>query len=64
MNKALAIGNGTPVAAGALLAALSVPAVAQESSNKIGFVSTFSGPPAVFGNDSLFWTRRPRVWRR
>src|SRR6202521_1982784 len=27
------------------------PAVAQQKSVKIGFVSTFSGPPAVVGND-------------
>jgi len=41
----------TLVAAGALLAALSVPALAQQKSVKIGFVSTFSGPTAVIGND-------------
>src|SRR5262244_2620705 len=43
--------NKTLVAAGALLAGLSLPAVAQQRSIKIGFVSTFSGPPAVIGND-------------
>jgi branched-chain amino acid transport system substrate-binding protein len=43
--------NKTLVAAGALLAALSAPAVAQQKSVKIGFVSTFSGPPAAIGND-------------
>jgi branched-chain amino acid transport system substrate-binding protein len=41
----------TLVAAGALLACLSVPALAQQKSIKIGFVSTFSGPTAVIGND-------------
>jgi len=41
----------TLVAAGALLAALGVPALAQQKSVKIGFVSTFSGPTAVIGND-------------
>src|SRR5215470_11688818 len=41
----------TLVAASVLLAALSVPAVAQQRSIKIGFVSTFSGPPAVIGAD-------------
>jgi branched-chain amino acid transport system substrate-binding protein len=41
----------TLVAAGALLACLSVPASAQQKSIKIGFVSTFSGPTAVIGND-------------
>jgi branched-chain amino acid transport system substrate-binding protein len=46
----------TLVAAGALLACLSAPAVispalAQQKSIKIGFVSTFSGPTAVIGAD-------------
>src|SRR5215468_5973370 len=41
----------TLVAAGAVLAALSVPALAQQKSVKIGFISTFSGPTAVLGND-------------
>src|SRR5712671_6742745 len=41
----------TLVAAGVLLAALSVPALAQQKIVKIGFVSTFSGPTAVIGND-------------
>src|ERR1700719_525434 len=41
----------TLVAAGALMACLSVPALAQQKSVKIGFVSTFSGPTAVIGND-------------
>src|SRR6266849_178656 len=43
--------NKTLVAAGALLAALSVPALAQQKTIKIGFISTSSGPPAVIGND-------------
>src|SRR5499427_9212251 len=43
--------NKTLVAAGALLAALSLPAAAQQRSIKIGFVSTFSGPGAVIGTD-------------
>ena len=43
--------NKTLVAAGAVLAALSSPALAQQKSIKIGFISTFSGPPAVIGND-------------
>jgi branched-chain amino acid transport system substrate-binding protein len=43
MRKAL-------VGAVALLLAAG-PAVAQEKSVKIGFVSTFSGPPAVVGDD-------------
>lgn len=38
------------IAAGALLALASGPALAQKSV-KIGFVSTFSGPTAVIGND-------------
>src|SRR5712671_1073360 len=43
--------NKTLVAAGAVLAALSSPALAQQKTIKIGFISTFSGPPAVIGND-------------
>src|SRR5258707_15785961 len=43
--------NKTLVAAGALLAALSSPALAKEKGMKIAFISTFSGPPAVIGND-------------
>ena len=35
----------------AVLAAASVPAPAQQKSVKIGFISTFSGPTAVIGND-------------
>jgi branched-chain amino acid transport system substrate-binding protein len=51
MNKTLALGTRTLLAAGALLTALSVPAMAQQKSIKIGFASTFSGPPAVIGSD-------------
>ena len=43
--------NRTLMAAGALMACASVPALAQQKSVKIGFVSTFSGPAAVIGND-------------
>lgn len=39
------------VAAGAILALAAGPALAQSKSVKIGFVSTFSGPTAVIGND-------------
>jgi branched-chain amino acid transport system substrate-binding protein len=39
------------LAAGAALALGVVPAAAQSKSVKIGFVSTFSGPTAVIGND-------------
>jgi len=45
MNKIFA------AAAGALTACVSVPALAQQKSVKIGFVSTFSGPTAAIGND-------------
>jgi branched-chain amino acid transport system substrate-binding protein len=38
-------------AAGAALALGAVPVMAQSKSVKIGFVSTFSGPTAVIGND-------------
>ncbi len=41
----------TLIAAGALMACVSQPALAQQKSIKIGFVSTFSGPTAVIGND-------------
>jgi branched-chain amino acid transport system substrate-binding protein len=39
------------IAAGATLALAASPAMAQGKSVKIGFVSTFSGPTAVIGND-------------
>jgi branched-chain amino acid transport system substrate-binding protein len=39
------------LAAGAALALGAVPAMAQSKSVKIGFISTFSGPTAVIGND-------------
>src|SRR5216117_2171718 len=39
------------IAAGALLALAAGPAMAQGKTVKIGFVSTFSGPTAVIGND-------------
>ena len=35
----------------AALALAAVPATAQEKAVKIGFISTFSGPPAAIGND-------------
>jgi branched-chain amino acid transport system substrate-binding protein len=44
MHKALAL-------AGAALLLAAGPAMAQQKSIKIGFVSTFSGPVAVIGND-------------
>jgi len=43
--------RGTPLAAAALAAFLAAAAQAQTKSVKIGFVSTFSGPTAVIGND-------------
>src|SRR5690349_8328004 len=39
------------LAAGAALLLAAGPAAAQQKSVKIGFVSTFSGPTAVIGND-------------
>lgn len=39
------------IAAGAALALASGPALAQNKTVKIGFVSTFTGPPAAIGND-------------
>jgi branched-chain amino acid transport system substrate-binding protein len=44
MNKSL-------IAAGAIFALAAGPAAAQDKPIKIGFVSTFSGPTAVLGND-------------
>ena len=41
----------TLLTAGAILALAMGPAAAQQKSVKIGFVSTFSGPTAVIGND-------------
>jgi branched-chain amino acid transport system substrate-binding protein len=41
----------TFIAAGAALLLAASPAIAQKKSIKIGFVSTFSGPVAVIGND-------------
>jgi branched-chain amino acid transport system substrate-binding protein len=35
----------------AILALATAPAVAQQKTIKIGFISTFSGPPAAIGND-------------
>src|ERR1700733_15680410 len=35
----------------AALALAAVPAAAQQKPLKIGFISTFSGPPAAIGND-------------
>ena len=39
------------IAAGAALALATGPALAQQKTVKIGFISTFSGPPAAIGND-------------
>src|SRR5215475_12574834 len=44
MKKAL-------LAACAVLALATAPALAQQKTIKIGFISTFSGPPAAIGND-------------
>jgi len=41
----------TLLLAGAVALAMAAPAAAQNKSIKIGFVSTFSGPTAVIGND-------------
>jgi branched-chain amino acid transport system substrate-binding protein len=42
---------GAGLVAGAALAVAVAPSAAQQKSVKIGFVSTFSGPTAVIGND-------------
>jgi branched-chain amino acid transport system substrate-binding protein len=41
----------TGIAAATVLAFVAGPAAAQEKTAKIGFISTFSGPPAAIGND-------------
>jgi branched-chain amino acid transport system substrate-binding protein len=41
----------TWIAAGAALALVAGPALAQDKTVKIGVISTFSGPPAAIGND-------------
>ena len=41
----------TGIAAATVLAFVAGPAAAQEKTIKIGFISTFSGPPAAIGND-------------
>ena len=41
----------TPFVAAAALALVAGPAMAQQKTVKIGFISTFSGPTAVIGND-------------
>src|SRR5438045_5985519 len=39
------------IVAAAVLALVAGPAMAQQKTVKIGFISTFSGPTAVIGND-------------
>jgi len=39
------------IAAAAALALVAGPAMAQQKTVKIGFISTFSGPTAAIGND-------------
>ena len=39
------------IAAGTVLALAAGPAMGQQKTVKIGFVSTFTGPPAAIGND-------------
>ena len=39
------------IAAGAALTLATGPALAQDKTIKIGFISTFTGPPAAIGND-------------
>src|SRR5258707_12435976 len=40
-----------PLASAAMLAFATTPALPQQKTIKIGFISTFSGPPAAIGND-------------
>jgi branched-chain amino acid transport system substrate-binding protein len=41
----------TSIVSAAVLALVAGPALAQQKTVKIGFISTFSGPPAAIGND-------------
>ena len=45
------LSYGTLLTSVALAALATAPALAQQKTIKIGFVSTFSGPPAAIGND-------------
>ncbi len=51
MTKTSMAAGATWIAAGAALALVAGPALAQQKTVKIGVISTFSGPPAAIGND-------------
>ena len=51
MKSTMAISVAVSAAAAAVLALAAVPARPSDKTVKIGFISTFSGPPAAIGND-------------
>ena len=51
MTKTYRAAGTALIAAGTALALAAGPALAQQKTVKIGFISTFSGPPAAIGND-------------
>jgi branched-chain amino acid transport system substrate-binding protein len=51
MTKTYRAAGAALIAAGAALVLATGPALAQQKTVKIGFISTFSGPPAAIGND-------------
>ncbi|MGA9892624.1 MAG: ABC transporter substrate-binding protein [Xanthobacteraceae bacterium] len=51
MTKTYRAAGAALIAAGAALVLATGPAPAQQKTVKIGFISTFSGPPAAIGND-------------
>jgi branched-chain amino acid transport system substrate-binding protein len=51
MTKTYKAAGAALIAAGAALVLATGPALAQQKTVKIGFISTFSGPPAAIGND-------------
>jgi branched-chain amino acid transport system substrate-binding protein len=51
MTKTHRAAGTALIAAGTALALAAGPALAQQKTVKIGFISTFSGPPAAIGND-------------
>jgi branched-chain amino acid transport system substrate-binding protein len=51
MTKTYRAAGAALIAAGAALVLATGPALAQQKTVNIGFISTFSGPPAAIGND-------------
>jgi branched-chain amino acid transport system substrate-binding protein len=54
MKKRQAFGSWLVLAAAAIcVATLLVPGAVEARNIKVGIIDTYSGPPAVFGNDAL-----------